>query len=100
MPSNGEQLEKKPLASKMRRCPSILFITRLTYSLINSYEDEISYATQKFSDHPFLPITELEVFTGTLFNKSGGQTRRQRDRSIQLKDEFDRITKSTEVLSR
>ncbi|OTA99863.1 hypothetical protein M426DRAFT_324753 [Hypoxylon sp. CI-4A] len=41
-------------------------------------------------------LTELEVFTGYIFNKSGSQTRRQRDKSIQLKDEFDRIAKWAE----
>jgi hypothetical protein len=48
-------------------------------------------ATLEFSDHAAKRITELEVFTGAIYNKSGIQTRRQRDRSVQLKDEFERI---------
>jgi hypothetical protein len=44
-----------------------------------------------FSEHPVNPITELEVFIGYIINKMGVQTRRQRDRSTKLKDEFERI---------
>lgn len=44
-----------------------------------------------FSEHPINPITELEVFVGYLINKAGVQTARQRDQSIKLKDEFERI---------
>jgi hypothetical protein len=44
-----------------------------------------------FSEHPVDPISELEVFIGYIINKTGVQTRRQRDRSIKLKDEFERI---------
>lgn len=44
-----------------------------------------------FSEHPINPISELEVFLGYIINKTGVQTRRQRDRSIKLKDEFERI---------
>lgn len=45
-----------------------------------------------FSEHPINPISELEVFIGCIINQTGVQTRRQRDRSIKLKDEFERIT--------
>jgi len=44
-----------------------------------------------FSEHPINPISELEVFIGYIINKTGVQTRRQRDRSIKLRDEFARI---------
>lgn len=44
-----------------------------------------------FSEHPINPISELEVFIGYIINKTGVQSRRQRERSIKLKDEFDRI---------
>lgn len=54
----------------------------------------------EFSDHAAKSITELEVFTGNIFNKSGVQTRRQRDRSVQLKDEFDRISRWAEAMIR
>ena len=57
-------------------------------------------ATVDFSDHATMRITELEVFTGTIFNKFGVQTRRQRDKSIALKDEFERIEHWTENMIR
>jgi hypothetical protein len=44
-----------------------------------------------FSEHPINLITELEVFIGHILNKTGVQTHRQRERSIKLKDAFDRI---------
>lgn len=47
---------------------------------------------RNFSEHPVKPISELEVFIGCILNNTGVQTRRQRERSIRLKDEFDRIT--------
>lgn len=53
-------------------------------------------ATLNYSEHPSVRITEIEIFTGYIFNKTGVQTRRQRDKSIQLKDEFDRIAKWAE----
>ncbi|KAI0513140.1 RNA dependent RNA polymerase-domain-containing protein [Xylaria bambusicola] len=65
-----------------------------------AYEDAIWSATVTYSDHASKSITELEVFTGAIFNKSGIQTRRQRDTSIQLKDDFDRIVKWVESLIR
>ncbi|KAF3766441.1 RdRP-domain-containing protein [Cryphonectria parasitica EP155] len=55
------------------------------------YEDAVSNAMNQYSEHPINPITELEVFTGNIHNKSGIQTHRQRDQSIKLKDEFGRI---------
>lgn len=45
-----------------------------------------------FSEHSVKPISELEVFIGCILNNTGCQTRRQRERSIRLKDEFDRIS--------
>lgn len=54
----------------------------------------------EFSDNASLRITELEVFTGAIFNATGVQTRRQRDRSIQLKDEFDSLVQQTEAVIR
>ncbi|KAJ4291658.1 hypothetical protein N0V90_009553 [Kalmusia sp. IMI 367209] len=66
----------------------------------HAYEDAIYNATLDFSDHATRRITEIEVFTGTIFNVSGVQTRRQRDRSLRLKDEFDRIVRWAETLIR
>lgn len=45
----------------------------------------------QWADHPSQPLSELEVFTGFIFNKTGRQTNRQRDRSMKLKDEYDRV---------
>lgn len=56
--------------------------------------------TTAFSDHAHMQLTEIEVFTGNIFNKSGIQTRRQRDRSVQLKDSFDQMAKWTEGMIR
>ncbi|RYO82562.1 hypothetical protein DL763_008199 [Monosporascus cannonballus] len=65
-----------------------------------AYDDAIWGATVDYSEHASVPISEVEVFTGCIFNKTGTQTRRQRDRSIRLKDEFDRIAKWTESVIR
>lgn len=56
------------------------------------YEDCVSGAMSQFSDHPVRPISELEVFIGTIINKAGVQTNRQRDNSIKLRDEFSRMS--------
>ncbi|RYP16074.1 hypothetical protein DL765_005332 [Monosporascus sp. GIB2] len=64
------------------------------------YDDAIWGATVDYSEHASVPISEVEVFTGCIFNKTGTQTRRQRDRSIRLKDEFDRIAKWTQSVIR
>ncbi|KAI0469337.1 RNA dependent RNA polymerase-domain-containing protein [Xylaria cf. heliscus] len=70
------------------------------HNIRQAYEDMIWTTTIDYSDHASKGITELEVFTGTIFNKSGIQTRRQRDTSVRLKDEFDRIAKWVEGLIR
>jgi hypothetical protein len=44
------------------------------------------------AEHPHQPLRELEVFVGFIMNKTGVQSTRQRDRSVKLKDEFERIT--------
>lgn len=70
------------------------------HNIRQAYDDAIWTATIDYSDHSSKGITELEVFTGTIFNKTGIQTRRQRDTSIRLKDEFDRTAKWIEGLIR
>ncbi|KAL5396190.1 hypothetical protein PMIN03_012983 [Paraphaeosphaeria minitans] len=70
------------------------------FSIRGDYEDAIFAVTQDYSPHPTQPLTELEVFTGNMFSTSGILTRRQRDRSLQLKDEFDRIARWVENLIR
>ncbi len=61
----------------------------------NRYDDAMYRAMMDHSEHPTEPLTELEVFIGHIVNKSGVQTRRQRDRSGKLRDEFNRISKQT-----
>ncbi|KAI1214371.1 RdRP-domain-containing protein [Annulohypoxylon truncatum] len=65
-----------------------------------AYDDAIWSATMDYSDNFTKGLTELEVFTGCIFSKSGIQTRRQRDKSIRLKDEYDRIAKWVEGVIR
>lgn len=42
-----------------------------------------------YSDNHVKRMTEIEVFCGSIFNKAGAQTRRQKDNSKKLKAEFD-----------
>ncbi|KAK8095079.1 hypothetical protein PG997_001764 [Apiospora hydei] len=65
-----------------------------------TYEDMMYNITMDYSEHASIPISELEVFTGSIFNKSGVQTPRQRDRSLKLKEAFDRMAKTTVALIR
>ncbi|KAK4159742.1 RNA-dependent RNA polymerase 1 [Cladorrhinum sp. PSN259] len=58
----------------------------------HAYNEAIYSTMVDCSDHPHRPLTELEVFVGFIINKSGFQNARQRDKSIKLKDEFDRIS--------
>lgn len=53
-----------------------------------------------FSENSGEPITEVEIFTGSIFNSRGLPTKRQGERSLQLKDEFDRVTRWIESLIR
>lgn len=76
--------------------PCDLILTNLTLR----YNDEIWGTMHAHSEHPAVPISEIEVFTGCIFNKNGAQTRRQRDTSTRLKDEINRITKWVESVIR
>ncbi|KAK4183734.1 RNA dependent RNA polymerase-domain-containing protein [Podospora australis] len=58
----------------------------------HAYEDAVFSTMIGCSDHPYQPLRELEVFVGFIINKSGIQSNRQRDKSIKIKDEFERIT--------
>ncbi|KAJ9137901.1 RNA-dependent RNA polymerase [Pleurostoma richardsiae] len=55
------------------------------------YEEAIFTVMKDFSEHPTDHISELEVFIGSVMSKTGIQTRRQLDRSLKLRDEFERI---------
>ena len=63
----------------------------LTPSVLISYEGAVFSAMGDYSEHPTQPLTELEVFTGSLINGTGVQTHRQHDKSTKLRDEFERI---------
>ncbi|ATY60774.1 rna-dependent rna polymerase [Cordyceps militaris] len=55
------------------------------------YEDSISESMWHFSENSRNHITEAEAFCGSILNKRGVQSRQQRETSIQLKDETDRV---------
>ncbi|KAK3387915.1 RNA dependent RNA polymerase-domain-containing protein [Podospora didyma] len=57
----------------------------------HAYEDAIFGAMCDHSERPSQPLKELEVFVGFIMDSTGVQTHRQRDRSIKLKDDFERI---------
>lgn len=61
-------------------------------TLINRYEDAVHGLMIDCAEHPHRPLRELEVFIGFIVNKTGVHSRRQRDKSIKLKDEYERIT--------
>ncbi|XP_044723884.1 RNA dependent RNA polymerase domain-containing protein [Hirsutella rhossiliensis] len=61
------------------------------WKLRNLYEDSVYDSMWHFSDNPRTGITEVEVFCGSVLNKRGSQTRQQRDLSIRLKEETDRV---------
>ncbi|KAH6613232.1 RNA dependent RNA polymerase-domain-containing protein [Chaetomium tenue] len=61
------------------------------HNILHAYEDAVYGLMIDCADQPYQPLRELEVFVGFILNKSGGQTHRQRDRSVKLKDGFDKI---------
>lgn len=42
-----------------------------------------------FSGHPLHPISEIEAFIGNILGATGAQSKKQRDLSITMKEEFD-----------
>ncbi|KAK6955968.1 hypothetical protein Daesc_003615 [Daldinia eschscholtzii] len=66
----------------------------------DAYDDAVWTATMEYSDNFTKGLSELEVFTGYIFNKTGAQTRRQRDRSVRLKDDYDAIARWVESMIR
>jgi hypothetical protein len=57
----------------------------------NLYEGALVDMIWTFSDNPRKHISEVEAFCGFILNKRGSQTRRQRDASIKLREEMDRL---------
>ncbi|KAF3070560.1 putative RNA-dependent RNA polymerase 2 [Daldinia childiae] len=66
----------------------------------DAYDDAVWTATMEYSDSFTKGLSELEVFTGYIFNKTGAQTRRQRDRSVRLKDDYDALARWVESMIR
>ncbi|GKT52264.1 RNA-directed DNA polymerase from mobile element jockey [Colletotrichum spaethianum] len=60
-------------------------------SLRDVYEDTVNGFMIQYSDSHMKQLTEVEVFCGSIFNKTGSQTRRQKDNSKKLKQDFDRL---------
>ncbi|KAM5343104.1 hypothetical protein ACJ41O_014070 [Fusarium nematophilum] len=61
------------------------------WKIRNLYDSTITDNMWRFSENPRKSLSEVEVFCGFILNKRGGQTRRERDSSIKLKEEIDRI---------
>ncbi|KAL6864502.1 RdRP domain-containing protein [Trichoderma novae-zelandiae] len=61
------------------------------WKLRELYEGDVTNNMYQFSDSPRAPIKEVEAFCGSILNPRGSQTRRQRDSSIKLKEEMDRV---------
>lgn len=70
------------------------YVVQLEYArdIRGWYEEAVANAMAQYSNHPIKPITELEVFIGSVVNKTGKPSTRQRDNNIKLRDEFDRIS--------
>ncbi|KAM0414583.1 hypothetical protein ACHAPT_013578 [Fusarium lateritium] len=61
------------------------------WKIRNLYESAVLDNMWQFSENARSCLSEVEVFCGFILNKRGGQTRRQRDSSIKLKEEIDRV---------
>ncbi|KAF1842606.1 RdRP-domain-containing protein [Cucurbitaria berberidis CBS 394.84] len=84
---------KSECASKLGGISWTSAITEKAWEIRHAYEGAIATTTLDYSEHAAISITELEVFTGSIYNRSGVHTRRQRDKSLRLRDEFERIAK-------
>jgi hypothetical protein len=90
----AQLLDVTPLKGLVRHgTPSCDYRRRLpeAWKIRKLYESAIEDMMWQFSDNPRKCITEVEVFCGSIFNKRGSQTRRQRDSSIKLREEIDRV---------
>lgn len=55
------------------------------------YEASVADQMWHYSENPRVPLSETEAFCGSILNKSGSQTRKQRDFSMKLREEMDRL---------
>ncbi|GLA24172.1 hypothetical protein AnigIFM63326_011027 [Aspergillus niger] len=94
---NEDEFWNEFLWSTLERCDKIgnlsweLWLDEARHIRLR-YEEAVFSARNNYSEHPIDPLSELEVFIGSVMNKGGVQTRRQRDQSNKLADEFDRIS--------
>ncbi|PHH65799.1 hypothetical protein CDD81_1526 [Ophiocordyceps australis] len=92
-PSIWEQFKDKILA-QFAACnvkPDFVAYAAEAWKIRNLYEDATSDSMWQFTDNPRMAISEVEFFCGSVLSKEGTQTRRQRDSSIRLKEETERI---------
>ncbi|KAE8408721.1 RNA dependent RNA polymerase-domain-containing protein [Aspergillus pseudonomiae] len=104
--TNDEYFWNSVIADCLTRCKSLSRTPKEEHldeakRIRAAYEDAIVSTMDTYSDHPTKPISELEVVIGSIINRRGVQTRRQRDRSDKLHEEFDRIaTWATNIMRR
>ncbi|CZR69102.1 related to RNA-directed RNA polymerase [Phialocephala subalpina] len=63
------------------------------HSIRDMYENCLLNIMKNYSTHPTRPLSELEVFAGTVLGKDGAPTRRQREASKDMKEQFVEDTK-------
>lgn len=56
----------------------------------DSYEDNLVDTMFQYSTHPAHFVSEIEVFSGNILGKNGGQSKRQREFSKTMKEKHDR----------
>lgn len=62
---------------------------------IFSYETNLIDTMHQYSTHPAHPVSEVEVFSGTILGKNGAQSKRQRESSKTMKEKHDRDVEYT-----
>jgi hypothetical protein len=101
--SNTRHLEEQnrtrdPLATRLwayvrRETPDIKWQHHLDWAeeVKSSYESHLLDTVHQFSVHPSQPVTETEVFVGTLLGRGNAvASRRAREANKDMKDKFDR----------
>ncbi|KAH0559780.1 hypothetical protein GP486_003706 [Trichoglossum hirsutum] len=62
----------------------------LARDIKDTYEDCLNDIRSQYSSHPTRPLSELEVFVGTIIGKNGIPNKRQREFSTDMKERFNR----------
>ncbi|KAK3396965.1 RNA dependent RNA polymerase-domain-containing protein [Sordaria brevicollis] len=93
-PSFWDEL-KVALDKRIRSIGRLHWKKRLddAHRIREAYDEGIKGAMVNFADSSAQPLKELEVVMGFILNSRGIQTKRQRDKSTKLSDEFSRISK-------